>query len=69
MPMNPLNEATLVVPHGNASDDTEGPRTSQNEKRFDDSMPLLQQSISSWKWYSICVGLYLTALLYGMAMA
>lgn len=66
--MNPPKEATSVIPDGNSSDDTENQKTSENEKTLDDSMPSLQQTISPWKWYSICVGLYLTALLYGRAM-
>ncbi|KAM0510760.1 hypothetical protein ACHAPE_010558 [Trichoderma viride] len=64
--MNPPKEVTSVVPDGNSSDDTENQKTSENEKRLDDSTPSLQQSISPWKWHSICVGLYLTALLYGL---
>ncbi|RFU74048.1 mfs general substrate transporter [Trichoderma arundinaceum] len=64
--MNTSNEAAAATLDGSSSDDTENQRPSQKEKTSDDLTPLFQQSISSWKWYSICVGLYLTTLLYGL---
>ncbi|KAL6904127.1 major facilitator superfamily domain-containing protein [Trichoderma evansii] len=64
--MNLHKEANPVILDGNSSDDTENQRPPQNEKKANDTAQPTQQSISSWKWISICVGLYLTALLYGL---
>ncbi|KAL6821171.1 major facilitator superfamily domain-containing protein [Trichoderma sp. SZMC 28015] len=63
--MDPPKQAVPVISDGNTTDDTERQGQSENEKAVDTSPPL-NQSISSWKWYSICVGLYLTAVLYGL---
>ncbi|KAL6797124.1 major facilitator superfamily domain-containing protein [Trichoderma sp. SZMC 28012] len=63
--MDPPKQAVPVISDGNTTDDTEIQKPLENEKTVDTSPPL-NQSISSWKWYSICVGLYLTAVLYGL---
>lgn len=65
--MDPPKQVVPVISDGNTTDDTERQGQSENEKIVDTSPPL-NQSISSWKWYSICVGLYLTAVLYGMPL-
>ncbi|KAL7928861.1 major facilitator superfamily domain-containing protein [Trichoderma chlorosporum] len=64
--MDPLKEAAPAISDGNSTDDTENQILSSNEKNADTSTPPLHESFSSLKWYSICVGLYLTALLYGL---
>jgi hypothetical protein len=64
--MNPPNAEAPVISDGNSSDDTEN--LPEKEKETHNSTQPSQQSIPPLKWYSICVGLYLTALLYGTVL-